>query len=125
MGAFYMSFFTLPAIEGAPLVSWLSKGLESAEAAAPAATVATAAVSNLVKSAGMLTKIKGGLQGFVKGDPQAVYQALTKGATKLPSGAHELADGTKVMLYASHSAGELPTIQINTGEQIYKLRFVQ
>jgi RHS repeat-associated protein len=95
-----------------------------AGAAGSAAPVGRAAVTSLIASAGQLTKLKGGvLQGFTHGNPKEIMQAMTQGATKLPSGAFKLADGTFVRLYTSSTSGEA-SIFIKTALQSYKMRIL-
>jgi RHS repeat-associated protein len=116
-GLLYLSLFAAPPIEGAPMVGWLSRGL--AESGAP---VGVAATESLIASAGAWTTLKNGAQqGWAKGNPQEIFNAIIKGATKTPGGAYRLANGTHVQLYPSTTSG-VATIFIDTAEQIYKIR---
>ncbi len=117
----YMSLFTLPASEAAPMIGWLSRAFSTAEVAAP---VGSAAVTSLISAAGQLTRVKGGVQGFVKGNPKEIFEAITKGATKLPSGAFKLADGTFVRLYSSSTSGEASIAIKTITQEYYKIRIL-
>ena len=88
------------------------------------------ALTGLIEAAGQLTPVLKGnnqFQGWVRGNPQQIYEVITKGATKLPSGAHKLADGTKVHLHISSHTSHVPTITVNfnAGEKIINIRIVQ
>lgn len=89
-----------------------------------AGTTARAAINALIKSAGQLTKLSSGAQqGFIRGNPQQILQNLTQGATKLPSGAFRLADGTFVKLYTSSTSGHA-SLSIKVAGQYFKLRII-
>lgn len=39
-------------------------------------------VESLIRGAGNLTKVKGGIQGFVKGDGAAIFKSISHGGDK-------------------------------------------
>ncbi|MFZ4863991.1 hypothetical protein ACL9RF_17625, partial [Sphingobacterium sp. Mn56C] len=63
----------------------------------------------------------GELQGFVKGNADAIFKSITNGGTALPSGAMQMSNGNIIRMYNATSTGA-PTIFINTPSQIYKIR---
>lgn len=63
----------------------------------------------------------GDLQGFIQGDANAIFKAITNGGTTMPSGAVKMADGTFIKLYQSTSRG-INDLFINTSTQAYKIR---
>ena len=63
----------------------------------------------------------GETQGFVQGDAQTIFQDLTKGAQHIRDNLYKLPDGTYIN-YHSSTVNGLPTIDINKGGHIYKIR---
>lgn len=63
----------------------------------------------------------GELQGFIKGDANAIFKAITNGGKTMPSGAVKMPNGTFIKLYQSTSRG-LNELHINTPSQMYKIR---
>ncbi|MBK1442511.1 RHS repeat-associated core domain-containing protein [Parapedobacter sp. ISTM3] len=63
----------------------------------------------------------GELQGFVKGNADAIFKSITNGGTVLPSGAVQMSNGTIINMYNATSTGAR-TLFINTPSQIYKIR---
>jgi hypothetical protein len=63
----------------------------------------------------------GELQGFVQGDANAIFKAITAGGAKMQSGAVKMSDGTFIKLYQSTSRG-INDLFINTPTQTYKIR---
>jgi len=60
-------------------------------------------------------------QGFVQGDASAIFKNLTNGAQHIRGNLYKLPDGTYVNYHNSTSTG-IPTIDINRGGVIYKIR---
>jgi RHS repeat-associated protein len=76
----------------------------------------------LIKKAEDISVRKNGeIQGFVQGDAQAIFQDLTKGAQHIRGNLYKLPDGTLINYHNSTSTGT-PTIDINRGGVIYKIR---
>ena len=76
---------------------------------------------SLISGAGKLSPIKGGFQGFVKGDGASIFKALTQGGKPLPNGRFLLSDGTNIGKHFSSNTGAF-TINMNRGGQLYKIR---
>ena len=75
-----------------------------------------------VKGAGKLERLKGGVrQGRVEGDAKAIFSSITEGGEKLSNGRVKMEDGTVIGTHTSKSTGQT-TIDINKGDQIYKIR---
>jgi hypothetical protein len=82
-------------------------------------------VDALVNSATDKSVLKNGeVQGFVRGDAQAIYKDLIKGAQHIRGNLYQLPDGTYISYHTSTSTG-IPTIDINRGIDIYKIRIVK
>ena len=79
---------------------------------------------SLIQGAGSLTKVKAGLQGFVKGDGPSIFKAITQGGTKQANGTILMQDGTTIFNHFSTKTG-VYTIDINKAGQIYKIRIGQ
>ena len=79
---------------------------------------------SLIQGAGNLTKVKAGLQGFVKGDGPSIFKAITQGGTKQANGTILMQDGTTIFNHFSTKTG-VYTIDINKAGQIYKIRIGQ
>jgi hypothetical protein len=60
-------------------------------------------------------------QGFVQGDAHAIFQDITRGAQHIQGNLYKLPDGTYINFHNSTSTG-IPTIDINKGGMIYKIR---
>ena len=80
----------------------------------------------LIQGAGKLQPVTGAMQGFVKGDGNAIFKTLTQNAVgRTANGGHILKDGTILTKYFSSTTGEF-TIFINKGtNQMYKIRINQ
>ncbi|SFB86160.1 hypothetical protein SAMN05421780_101796 [Flexibacter flexilis DSM 6793] len=76
---------------------------------------------SLIRGAGELTKVKAGLQGFVKGDGSAIFKSITNGGTLSLKGYYIMPNGTIISKYFSSTSGEF-TIFINQGSDVYKIR---
>lgn len=76
---------------------------------------------SLIKGAGILTKVKGGMQGFVKGDGPSIFKAITNGGTRQANGTILMKDGTTIFNHFSTKTG-VYTIDINKAGQIFKIR---
>ncbi|MFS4454737.1 RHS repeat-associated core domain-containing protein [Maribacter sp. 2304DJ31-5] len=81
-------------------------------------------VDDLIVAAGDLSEVKGGLQGFVKGNGNAIFDALTKGAKSLPGGRFLLNDGTNIGRHISSWSGDF-TINFNRAGEVFKIRIIQ
>ena len=101
----------------------LSTGYKAIQAAKGVGTVFKSA-DDLIGAAGKLSKGKSGYIGSVKGNADQIFNSLTKGATKLESGAFKLNNGTILNLHKSTHT-KLPTISINQGGRITKIRITQ
>ena len=60
------------------------------------------------------------LQAFTRGNGEAIFEILTQGGQKLPSGAVRLPDGTEIFKHISKTTGEF-TLDINKAGQLYKI----
>lgn len=78
-------------------------------------------VEALIEKAGDVRKVKAGLQGFVKGDGEMIFNSLIKDAIKQPNGTYLLRDGTIIFKHRSTTTG-IYTIDINKAGKIYKIR---
>ena len=79
---------------------------------------------SLIKGAGKLSPVKGGFQGFVKGDGASIFKNLTQGAKPLPNGRFLLSDGTNIGKHFSSNTGAF-TINMNRGGKLFKIRINQ
>ncbi len=78
-------------------------------------------IESLLQGAGKLEPIKGGLQGFVKGDGSSIFKALTQNATEQANGTYLLKNGTTLFNHFSTKTG-VYTIDINKIGSVFKLR---
>ncbi len=78
-------------------------------------------VESLIRGAGNLTKVKGGIQGFVKGDGAAIFKSISHGGVRQSNGTIIMPDGTTLFNHLSTKTG-VYTIDINKAGQIYKIR---
>ena len=76
---------------------------------------------SLIQGAGNLTKVKAGMQGFVKGDGASIFKAISQGGTRQANGTILMQDGTTLFNHFSTKTG-VYTIDINKAGQIYKIR---
>jgi uncharacterized protein RhaS with RHS repeats len=76
---------------------------------------------SLIQGAGNLTKVKAGMQGFVKGNGPSIFKAITNGGTLSPKGYYTMPDGTVISKYFSSTSGDF-TIFINQGSNAFKIR---
>ena len=82
-------------------------------------------VESLIKGAGKLSRIKGGMQGFVKGDGASVFKALTQNAKIQSNGQYLLSNGVQIGYHYSKTTGAY-TIHITpTAGEMIKIRFVK
>ena len=79
---------------------------------------------SLIQGAGKLSPVKGGFQGFVKGDGASIFNNLTHGAKPLPNGRFLLSDGTNIGKHFSSNTGVF-TINMNRDGKIFKIRINQ
>ena len=79
---------------------------------------------SLIQGAGNLTKVKAGMQGFVKGDGPSIFKAITNGGTRQANGTILMQDGTTIFNHFSTKTG-VYTIDINKAGQIFKIRVGQ
>jgi len=56
---------------------------------------------SLIQGAGNLTKVKAGMQGFVKGDGAAIFKAISQGGTRQANGTILMKDGTTLFNHFS------------------------
>jgi hypothetical protein len=78
---------------------------------------------SLIQGAGNLTKVKAGMQGFVKGDGPSIFNSITQGGTLSPKGYYTMANGTVISKYFSSTSGDF-TIFINQGSNAFKIRII-
>ena len=78
---------------------------------------------SLIKEAGELSPVKGGLQGFVKGDGASIFKAISQGSVgRTTRGGYILKDGTVLHNHLSTKTG-IYTIDIHRASgQIFKIR---
>ncbi len=77
---------------------------------------------SLIQGAGNLSKVKAGMQGFVKGDGASIFKAITNGSIETTSrGGLIMNNGTIISKYFSSTSGDF-TIFINQGSNAYKIR---
>jgi hypothetical protein len=82
----------------------------------------TASAESLIKNAGALKSLKGGVKmGTVRGNGDAIFKEITKGWHTLPSGYVKMADGTIIGKHIATSTGQF-TIDVNQAGQIFKIR---
>ena len=83
-------------------------------------------VEHLLESAGKLTRVKGGLQGTIKGDANKIFKNLarkykakvqTKGSEVYFESGH-----VRVGIHESTKGGGIPTIHIRNVDKLYKIR---
>jgi hypothetical protein len=127
-------FFLMSAlsIAGGEIIGVLSEGGEGAAAADEATEVAEGAeategtikgaedILNDVKLDGKILK-NGEVHGEVEGDAAEIEGNIAKDATQVDKGQYKLSDGSTVKFYQSTKGGG-QSMQINTGEKIYKIR---
>jgi RHS repeat-associated protein len=80
-------------------------------------------VESLIQGAGNLTKVKAGMQGFVKGDGASIFKAISQNTvSRTAKGGYVLQDGTTLFNHYSTKTG-LYTIDINkVSGEIFKIR---
>jgi hypothetical protein len=89
------------------------------------AITAKMSVDKLINSAGKLERLKGGVrQGTINGNIDDIFNSVTKGGKQIAPNRFKLSDGTFVTKYPSSTTG-VPTIGINQGSQLYKIRVVK
>ena len=66
---------------------------------------------------------KGALQGFIRGDGEAIFRSITQGAQRMPNGTYKFTDGTTLFKHFSTNTGHF-TIDINRAGAIYKIRIM-
>lgn len=76
---------------------------------------------SLIQGAGKLSRVKGARQGFVKGNVDDIFKSITQGGKQLAPNRVQLPNGTIITKYFSSTTG-VPTLQINKGNQIFKIR---
>ena len=76
---------------------------------------------SLIQGAGKLSKIKAGMQGFVKGDGASIFKAITNGGTLSQKGYYTMPNGTVISKYFSSTSGDF-SIFINQGSKAFKIR---
>ncbi|MDP3927940.1 MAG: RHS repeat-associated core domain-containing protein, partial [Bacteroidota bacterium] len=60
---------------------------------------------SLIQGAGNLTKVKAGMQGFVKGDGASIFKAITNGGTLQSNGQYLMQNGTQIGSHLSKTTG--------------------
>src|SRR6185312_8556821 len=119
-------------VVGGEIVGVVSEGGEGSAAADEAvdATEGTEAAETSINSAeDILNDVKldgkvlknGELQGEIEGNPADIESSVAKDATQVGKGQYKLNDGTTVKFYQSTKGGG-QSMQINTGDVIYKVR---
>jgi len=79
-------------------------------------------VESLIENAGKLERLKGSVhQGFVKGNIDDVFKSIIQGGKYITPYRVQLPNGTIITKYSSSTTGT-PTLQINKGNQIFKIR---
>jgi RHS repeat-associated protein len=82
-------------------------------------------VDSLIQQLGKLSPSKNAIVGQVNagGNANAVFNALTQGGKVINSaGTVEMENGDQITLYPSTSMGGVPTLQINIGGALFKIR---
>lgn len=77
--------------------------------------------TDLIDSVSTWQRVKGGQQGYVVGDSDAIFTQITRGANQVGNGVFRTADGTYIQMSPSTRTG-IDSIRINTGQSIYKIR---
>jgi X-X-X-Leu-X-X-Gly heptad repeat protein len=78
-------------------------------------------VDGLLDNMALSPTKKGAMQGFIKGDGEAIFKTLSKGGKQLQSGAVELSNGTTLFNHYSTKTRQY-TLDINKGGEIFKIR---
>jgi len=83
-------------------------------------------VESLIEKAGTLTRVKAGMQGFIKGDGLTIFNNLIKDATLQANGRYLLKDGTLLSYHISKKTGHF-TIDVTSpiSKELTKIRFTQ
>jgi len=81
-------------------------------------------VESLIQGAGKLTKVKAGMQGFVKGDGPSIFNTITQGGKLQSNGQYLMQNGMQIGNHFSKTTGAF-TIHITpaTGKMI-KIRIM-
>ncbi|MCB9309914.1 MAG: hypothetical protein H6567_07655 [Lewinellaceae bacterium] len=112
-------------IAGGVLVKYLGRGLAYLRATKTSTKLLNQfnSAESLIEGAGNLTKVKAGMQGFVKGDGPSIFKAITNGGTLSPKGYYTMPNGTVISKYFSSTSGDF-TIFINQGSNAFKIRII-
>lgn len=78
-------------------------------------------VESLILGAGKLSRIKGAQQGFVRGNPDAIFKSISKEGREISPNRVLLPDGTIITKYISSTTG-VSTLQINKDGRLFKIR---
>lgn len=78
-------------------------------------------VDDLIATGTKMPKVKGATQLSVKGNVDDIFNSLSKGGKFVKSNQIKLPDGTLITKYSSSTTG-VPTLQINQGGKLYKIR---
>jgi len=80
---------------------------------------------SLIESAQNIRILEDGtMQGFIQGNPEAIFNSITQNGVRRPDGNFNLPDGTFIGKHFS-TENNLFTIDINNGTNIYKIRIRQ
>jgi RHS repeat-associated protein len=113
---------------GGEIIGVISEGEEGAVAGDEAAEGVEATEASINTADDLLNNVKldgkilknGELQGEIEGNAADIESSVAKDATQVASRGYKLNDGTRVTFYESRNSG--PSMQINTGDVIYKIR---
>jgi RHS repeat-associated protein len=129
-GAVY-KFFLLSALSvaGGEVIEIISEGEEGAVAGDEAVEGTEATEASMNSADDLLNNVKldgkvlknGELQGEMEGNAADIESSVAKDATQVGKGQYKLNDGTTVKFYQSTKGGG-ESMQINTGDVIYKVR---
>jgi RHS repeat-associated protein len=129
-GAVY-KFFLLSVLSaaGGEVIGVISEGEEGAVAGDEAVEGTEATEASMNSADDLLNNVKldgkvlknGELQGEMEGNAADIESSVAKDATQVTKGSYKLNDGTRVTFYGSTKGGG-PSMQINTGDVIYKVR---
>ena len=111
-------------LTGLWLINSIGKVFKYFSAAKSSSGIVFKSTDDLIEAAGKLSRGKSGSIGSVKGNADDIFNSLTRGATKLESGAFKLNNGTILNLHRSTTT-KFPTISINQGGKITKIRIAQ
>lgn len=124
-GKIYKFFLmTVLTVAGGEIIGAMGEGSEGAEIGAESAEASINGADDLLNEVTLDGKVlkNGELQGEMEGTSADVEANIAKDATQTGKGQYQLNDGTTVKFYESTKGGG-SSMQINTGDAIYKVRF--